>query len=253
MNSTLVRNCLLEIKQQLKRKGIAYADIAERMELSEITVKRMLNQDDISVGRLTVLAEAAGFSMSKLIGIAEAKLPEVKCFTAHQDEAFVRHPHLFQYFMKLQEHDRSPETVARLFNLDDLSTYLYLRKLEDLGLIELHEGNRVKMPGVLMTFAPDSQFIRKGVAWSLEQATNALLGHKDETSDLSILFLPAKHCEELVQDIEKVFLRFADRYGDAYWGDLWTGDIRQLVTFSYAVKSKYPEYEIIRVKDGDLK
>ena len=146
MNSTLVRNCLLEIKQQLKRKGIAYADIAERMELSEITVKRMLNQDDISVGRLTVLAEAAGFSMSKLIGIAEAKLPEVKCFTAHQDEAFVRHPHLFQYFMKLQEHDRSPETVARLFNLDDLSTYLYLRKLEDLGLIELHEAIKMRRP-----------------------------------------------------------------------------------------------------------
>ncbi len=252
MDNILVRKCLHEVKQQLKRKGIAYADIAERMGLSEITVKRMLNQDDISVGRLAVLAEAAGYSMSRLIGIAEEKLPEVTCFTPQQDKAFVRHPHLFQYFMKLQEHDKSPETVARLFNLDDLSTYLYLRKLEDLGLIELHEGNRVKMPSVIMTFAPDSQFIRKGVAWSLEQATNALLGQQDETSDLSILFLPAKHCEELMQDIEKVFLRFADRYGDAYWEDLGTEGLRQLVTFSYAVKSKYPEYEIIRVRDGDL-
>ncbi|MEX2334671.1 MAG: hypothetical protein WD600_10465, partial [Pseudohongiella sp.] len=197
--------------------------------------------------------EIAGCTLSGLISKAEEKLPEVRSFSPQQDQAFVRYPHLFQYYTKLIELQRSPAAVAERYNLDDLSTYLYLRKLEDLGLLELQADNRVKIPEVAMTFGPDSRFVRKGVAWSLEQATRALLDHDNQASNVTMLFLPEKHCDELLEEISKVFLRFADRQLDTYWENLWQGDVRQLVLFSYPVTSKYPEYDVIRVRDGDLR
>lgn len=126
------------IKRLLKKTGIPYGELADYLDISEVSVKRLLNrQQPLSMSRLIEIAKLLQTPLSSIIQEAEKAASSAPLFTKQQDDAFFAKPELFTLFSKICCTDASAEQLMQLFNLDKSSMYLYLRDLEDLRLIKL--------------------------------------------------------------------------------------------------------------------
>ncbi|MCW8345466.1 helix-turn-helix domain-containing protein [Vibrio sp. ZSDZ65] len=131
-----------EIKQRLKQSGWSYKNIAEQLGTSEVSIKRLLNgQSHLSVSKLNEICELIKVPLSKVITTAEDAIKTVSLFTSEQDSAFYDKPELYTIFHEIVNENANSSQLMTVFNLNEPSTYLYLRSLEKLNLIKMLKGS----------------------------------------------------------------------------------------------------------------
>lgn len=146
MDDRLTEEVCKLLKNELKRCGISYKELAKELGISEVSVKRLLNQaQSISFQRLALIATLVECPLSKLISKAEDILQTLPLFNNAQDLAFVNTPALFTFWSELAVNCLSATEVATQYNLNQVSTYRYLRLLESVNLIELGLNNQTKL------------------------------------------------------------------------------------------------------------
>lgn len=145
MEQQLAREVCRLIKQELKSRAISYQDLAHELDLSQVSVKRLLNNaQPMSMQRLIHISQLIEFPLSILLEKAEANLHAIPLFTTEQDDAFYHCPPLFTFWSELAEH-KTVEEITKRYDLDPASVHLYLRKLEKVGLISLGLNNQCKL------------------------------------------------------------------------------------------------------------
>ncbi|WP_330960706.1 XRE family transcriptional regulator [Photobacterium sp. 53610] len=145
MDDRLSQEVCSILKKELKRCNISYRTLAHELEISEVSVKRLLNNvQPLSMQRLISIGRLIHFPLSKLLEEAEKNINAVPIFTREQDLAFFECPALFTFWSELTEH-RTVNEIAERYALNDASIHLYLRKLEILRLIELRPGHVCKL------------------------------------------------------------------------------------------------------------
>ena len=222
-NEIGIQRCLEKIKLALRHQGLHYSDVAERLDVSEVTVKRMLNSDDISLSRLYELADIVDLDISQLLADTVEKSKPHTYFTKEQDKAFAKEPHLASFLIELMFYEKSPEQIAAENNLTELSLYRYLRKLELLELINLDVGNKVKFlikPPV--GFAPDSLYLRQNIMTSIQQTAKRVLSDKP-AKDCFMLTKPFRlhqdMYDQMLLDVRSVIDRYAE-VSEKYFAEL---------------------------------
>lgn len=136
---------LLETLRALaKSRGITYRDIAERLGLSEQTIKRFFGGQDATVARLIEVCSTVGVDFFELVRLTET--PQEKNFglTPEQDEFFASYPEYFAFYVKLRNNE-TIEEIREKHQLTTQSVYKYLRQLDKLGLIELGANNHFRL------------------------------------------------------------------------------------------------------------
>jgi len=252
LNEQSIKGCLESIKDALKNKGISYGEVALRLQVSEVTVKRTLNQTDISLKRLMQLSDIAELKIEELLKHALHTPAKHTFFTDTQDHAFAQYPHLSSFFSELFINERSVEQIATEHKLDNLSLYLYLQTLENIGLIKLDSGNKfqflVKPP---LGHKFDSLVIKKQTAAIFDEAQQML---EKQQKDLFLLIkplrLPISLFNKLVKELAGVIDRFSEiseMYNQKEQGLLH----KQLTIVGHTTKEKKLE-EIINIKKGEL-
>ncbi|WP_144394722.1 helix-turn-helix domain-containing protein [Pleionea sediminis] len=220
INQKTVERCLKEIKVALKNKGIKYSDIAERLNLSNVTVKRILNQSDIGLDRLITLADIAGLDVVQLIKNARVSPQKHYLFNDVQDKAFFDNEHLLHYFSELFYFKKTPEQIQRENNLTDISTYRYLRKLEDIELIKLLPENKLhflcKAP---LGFSANSLVLKQKITNHIKSTCDAVLS-KNENEYYFMRVKPLRVPEgfylQMIEELKKVVDRYAEIAEVAY-------------------------------------
>ncbi|MDA0148228.1 helix-turn-helix domain-containing protein [Vibrio sp. LaRot3] len=145
MDDKLLQQVCELLKKELRRQRVGYKDLGLMMDLSEVSVKRLLNnQQPLSLQRLITICQILSLTLSKLLDEAERNLNSIPLFTAEQDAAFFAQPALFTFWSKLAE-ELSVAEVAELYQLSPASVHLYLSQLDKLELIELGLNNHVKL------------------------------------------------------------------------------------------------------------
>ncbi|MCL4408739.1 MAG: helix-turn-helix domain-containing protein [Gammaproteobacteria bacterium] len=209
-----VQRCLTRIKQELKRQGITYTMLAERMDLSVVTVTRMLNHDDISMKRLLVLAEICGLDGLELVNSATITHGSHYFFSDRQDAAFADNPHLYAYFVALFFEQQSPQEIAEAHGLSELSTYRYLRALENLELIAVAPGNQVKfVVRAPLGFRANSRVLRQSITQALADTSARLMSDAREPLDFMLLkpmYLPEQAALKLQGELRQVIDKYAE-------------------------------------------
>lgn len=191
--------CLSKIKQSLKQKALTYAQVAKLLEISEPSVKRQLNSDDLSLCQLLKYCDIAGIGFAQLWAEAEARTPTINCFSAEQDLAFYHHPHLYQFFSQLVLARFDAATVQNQNQLNDASMHIYLRKLEILGVIRLGTGQSVTpLIEAPYGFGVESKVVRAELA-SVCDVLAKDLREKNKLIDIMVLAKPLKLPEVLRQ------------------------------------------------------
>jgi|GEM_PF-1372821 len=172
---------LTALKELLKPRGITYADLAEHMNVSLPTVKRLLNKSTIPLDRLLSICRIADIDPQELFERSQKIRPTHTQFTDEQDALFDRHPCMLAYFSELFYERRRPGEIARKHGLDKISTDLYLAELEKIGLLERQPGGRVTfLVSPPMGFGPNSKVLRRMQKQFMESIVENVINPNEE-------------------------------------------------------------------------
>lgn len=208
-----LEKCLLAIKKELKHKRITYQQIADKLGVSLLTIKRQLNADDITFNKLLLLCDAANLSLTEILGDIENKKVKHTSFTAEQDLAFCENNSLFYYFTELFFNKKSAKSIENEYALTPASTHRYLRKLEDIGLISLsikgHVSFLIEAP---IGFAENTQFMFKAIEGALQEVAGRLT-EASKYEDFVVvkpLTLPVELRERMQNEIVDIVSSYAE-------------------------------------------
>jgi DNA-binding Xre family transcriptional regulator len=198
------------LKQILKAQGIRYCDLAELMQVSEPTIKRLFQEEDCKLSRLIELCDVLGIKLNDLIELASKTPAEPSQLPLETEQALAADPSLTSFFMLLIS-ELSPEAIAKESNLTEADVYLYLRELEKLELIRLGRNDsfhftvnrpiRWRVDGPLhdLLVSINQQFIKE-----------ALCSHHTTDSPFySTSRLFSEHSiKQLHEEIDRIYQRF---------------------------------------------
>jgi transcriptional regulator with XRE-family HTH domain len=133
------------LKRCLKARGITYRDVAADLKLSEASIKRLFSERSFSVLRLEQICRLVDMSFSDLARLNDSRYQQRQTtLSASQEAALADDAILLSYFYLLLK-GWSIGRIAQRFALDEPRQVRLLAKLDRLGLIELHPGNRVRL------------------------------------------------------------------------------------------------------------
>lgn len=132
------------LKQELKARGITYAQVSTAIGLSEASVKRLFSRRDLTLGRLDAICAVAQIELTDLtrgIDPEERLLGEL---TEKHEAALVADPVLFlaaTCALNLSSFEHIVETYA----IDDAQLVKAFARLDRLGFLRLLPNNRYRL------------------------------------------------------------------------------------------------------------
>jgi DNA-binding Xre family transcriptional regulator len=128
------------LKQILKAQKIRYKDLAELMNTSEPTIKRLFSEQDCKLSRLMEVCEVIGISFTELVELAAKQPITPTVLSLETEQVLASQPGLMAFFMLLVS-EFDIESIIRHNQLSIHDGYRYLRELEKLELICLRQDN----------------------------------------------------------------------------------------------------------------
>lgn len=127
------------LKSALKARNMTYADIADRLSVSEITIKRIFSEQDCKLSRLNEICRAADIDLQELIESTSQHIASPSRLSSKQSQALANNRSLLSIFLLLLNR-YSPGKIRTIYQLPEHTMYRFLRALEELELIRLEEG-----------------------------------------------------------------------------------------------------------------
>jgi transcriptional regulator with XRE-family HTH domain len=132
------------LKRVLRSRRMTYADLAQRIGLSEASVKRLFSQRTFTLARLQQVLKALDMDFFELARLARGTSDAPQEMTEAQEQALASEPHLMGVFYLLFN-DWQPAQVMARYELTEAELTRLLAKLDRLQLVDLLPGNRVKL------------------------------------------------------------------------------------------------------------
>jgi DNA-binding Xre family transcriptional regulator len=132
------------LRAELRGAGITYKALAERIGMSESSVKRMFGQKDMTLTRLEQICKASGIAMDEVLRRAADFREQADTLTLVQEKSLVANPRLLLVAICCLGH-WSIEQVLETYRLTEPECIACLAELDRLGLIELKPLNRYSL------------------------------------------------------------------------------------------------------------
>jgi DNA-binding Xre family transcriptional regulator len=192
------------LRAELRAASITYKALAERIGMSESSVKRMFGQKDMSLSRLAEICKAAGIALEDVLRRAADARPHSDTLTLTQEKSLVANPRLLLVGICCLGH-WSLEQVIETYRLTEAECIRCMAELDRLGLIELKPLNRYSLRvSNAFRWLPDGpvqQFFREHVV------ADYFRGRFDGAGE-TLMCLPARlsmaSAHELAQKIQQL-------------------------------------------------
>ncbi len=132
------------LRAEMRGAGVTYRTLAERIGMSESSVKRIFSSGDMSLTRLARICKATGISMETVLRQAADAAPRSDTLTLAQERALVSEPHLLLVAICCVG-QWSLAQIVETYDLSAAACIKCLARLDRLGLIELKPSNRYRM------------------------------------------------------------------------------------------------------------
>lgn len=152
----LAAELVAKLKMELRQHGLTYSMVAEHLELSESSVKRLFRESDMSLGRLESICAMMDLDISDLAERTDESRRNITELTREQEQLLVGDERLFLVAVHLI-YGWSFEQIMQTFALDEHEAQRHLTVLDKLRLIELLPENRVRV-----LLSPDFEWIKGG-------------------------------------------------------------------------------------------
>ncbi|HIQ54242.1 MAG TPA: XRE family transcriptional regulator, partial [Pseudomonas pachastrellae] len=128
------------LKNALKEQGITYLQVAEALDLSEASVKRLFSERQFSLQRLDQICSLLGLEISDLVRRLD-QAQRIDALTAEQEQELVGDDRLL--LVAICALNRwSLAQILETYQLSEAEAVGRLARLDRMGLIELLPGNR---------------------------------------------------------------------------------------------------------------
>jgi hypothetical protein len=132
------------LKRQLKVRGITYADLASKIDMSEASIKRMFSQKNLTLQRLDEILKAAQLNFHDIATNLQEEPKLISRLTHAQEKEIIENPKLFIVAVSaLNLIDI--ERMQTLYEITEADIVKCLTRLDKIGFLELLPNNRVKL------------------------------------------------------------------------------------------------------------
>ena len=132
------------LKRELKARGITYADLANRIDMSEASVKRMFSQKNFTLQRLDEILKAAQIDFRDIVAVTHDESRLISELSHAQEKEIIGDTKLFLVAVSVLN-QLSAEQIVQLYKLTEAEVVKYLVRLDRIGFLELLPNNRVKL------------------------------------------------------------------------------------------------------------
>lgn len=132
------------LKIHLKANGKKYIDVAEILELSEASVKRLFAEGDFSLSRLDKICQMLNMEISDLVNEMNVLCPRLQRISEKQEMELTQDLKLLLVAICVFN-GWSTQNIIESYKITEAECIAKLIQLERLNIIELLQGNRVKL------------------------------------------------------------------------------------------------------------
>jgi len=129
------RQLVEALKRCLRMRGMTYRALAERINLSEASVKRIFAERSLTLRRLEQVCAALEITVADLVRMVERGQDRASTLSLEQEQALARDPALLSYFCLLLNGCTGAE-IQRDYEFNEPQVQKIVARLVGLGLIE---------------------------------------------------------------------------------------------------------------------
>ncbi|HHT9953141.1 TPA: helix-turn-helix domain-containing protein [Legionella pneumophila] len=138
------KEIFLVIKQQLRMHGITYKILAEKLDLSEASVKRIFSQKDVSLSRLEQICSCFYFTLSDVFSLVEKRKERILQLSVSQEKELVSELELLLVAICILNHWTFKD-ILKFYTVSEHALIRHAARLDQMKIIELQPGNRFKL------------------------------------------------------------------------------------------------------------
>ncbi len=198
-----------ELKRQLKLAGLHYADVAQHLEVSEGTVKRLLAEgNQISLERLERICQLIGLEMAELFKLAASHNNGLDSLTLEQEKQLIADKALLLVAICVVNGYQF-EQIIEQYTFSEPQLVQKLALLDRLNIIDLLPGNKIRLR-VSPTFqwqtaGPIQRFFQQQVQEAFFQS---YFSAEDEKMTMATGLMSIPTNKKLQQKLQKVIDEF---------------------------------------------
>lgn len=132
------------LKRVLKTRGVTYAELAGRIDLSEASVKRLFSQGTFTLERLEQICSILEIDVFELAKLARGEQARAQQLTVKQEQALAKDRVLLGMFYLAYNGWQIDDIVAQ-YEFTRPQVFSLLRKLDGIGVLDLLAGDQVRM------------------------------------------------------------------------------------------------------------
>jgi hypothetical protein len=202
------------LKRELKIRGITYASLAPRLELSEASVKRMFSRRDLTLKRLDDICRHAQIDFAELARAVVRDEALISHLTLQQEKEIVADRKLFLVAVCALNH-ATFDQIVESYDISSAECVQLLARLDRLKFIELLPGNRMKLL-VSRTFSwlPDGPIQRFFNNQAHAEFFRSRFNRPDEFMLVVNGMLSAGSSAELVNRLKRITREFSEMHND---------------------------------------
>lgn len=210
MNDAVLQQTLFNtLKNVLKQRKMTYADLAEKLDVSELTVKRLFRDKDCKFSRLLEICTAAEVQFEDLLELQKRQGQVTEYLPLETEQQLAEKPAVFSFLILLVSRFNL-DYIRDEFGLKQHEIYLYLRELETLGIVSIREDSyrfSVPTPIKWRLHGPIGQIIVKANQKFVELSFQNQDKEEVEVTTQSRLLSPSsmKEMQEEIRRISELF------------------------------------------------
>ena len=132
------------LKRELKSRGITYAQVAHKLNLSEASVKRMFSRREFTLKRLDQVCQLTHSDFSDLARILNREETLISQLTHEQEKEIASSLKLFLVAVCVLNHVPAGQ-IVEIYDISMPECVQLLVKLDRIGFIRLLPGNRIRL------------------------------------------------------------------------------------------------------------
>jgi AraC-like DNA-binding protein len=146
------------LKRELRARRITYARVAQHLQLSEATVKRLFAQNELSLQRIDATCALLGMEFTDLAATAVSRTNVISQMTLEQEQELVEDPKLLLVGCAVLSY-WTLEHIVEHYALTRAECIELLARLDRLKMIELQPNNRYRLlTSAAFRWIPDGPF-----------------------------------------------------------------------------------------------
>jgi DNA-binding Xre family transcriptional regulator len=128
---------ITSLKRLMKARAITYKELAGRINLAEISVKRIFSQSSLSLARLEQICQALDVSIQEITRLSGEHTPDApETVSLEQEAALAADPNLLACYYLIANGRTGLEICSEL-GVDQMTVRRWTVKLHSFGLVEL--------------------------------------------------------------------------------------------------------------------